>query len=504
MKSVQGPPAAVVRLLNLVIALLVACMGQSAFAQGTGAGGGSTAGGITSTQIGTATLSAAPSCLRYTLRGGCAWLRCTYFPVVSCNVRVTVRVQHMQPDLAISTWHDYTSHPWTDYGRSVANGLRSADGSLMGSSPIGATAALVGTVDVSGTRAPAPTRNSQAPQRAGHNMHYRGIDVIGNPGNLLSCIFNNDCTMVAPDSIPIPMPFELAQFFGNWPQQVADQWAEIPTGYSSSDTSYASQQSGLSSGAVAQGASLISAYRSYTDTMNGGSGSSGGGFGGDSGGSGSSSGPSLSLGGGSGGSSGGGAGGQGTGDTFGTNTSSNEYFCPAGVIPFGLLMHSGLDAWFWRGVVPLESIYPATWLPGFHEVGSGLVNTWGSVFPRQGTVFQQHPVKASAVLAQRAGDIVTKRAQPHIYTIVDMYKDGFRWFGDQSIREHNAAQTIWQRIYPNAESSCHIFGSNDSLSLTSYGDNNVAPAEGYIWVPWRRQECCYAPAGYSYIGSVAM
>lgn len=497
------------RVFSLLIVASMAVVSSGALAQ-AGGGQSGTAAGVTTMQIGQSTLSAAPSCLRFMPRGGCAWLRCTYFPVVSCNVRVTVRVQHMQPDLAISTWHDYTSHPWTDYGRSVANGLQNAGNSLMRSTPMGAASTLVGTVDVSGTRAPAPTRNSKAPQRAGHNMHYRGIDVIGNPGNILSCIFNNDCTTVAPDSIPIPMPFELAQFFGNWPQQVMDQWAELPAGYSSSQTNYASEQSaqsGMSSGSMSTGASLISAYRTYTDTMNGGSG--GGSSGGDGSSSGGSSTPMLNLGGGSssggsGSGSPGGGGGMGTGDTVGSNSGMNEYFCPAGLIPFGLLMHSELDAWFWRGVIPLESIYPATWLPGFHEVGSGLINTWGSVFPRQGTLFQQHPVKASAVLAQRAGDIVTKRAQPHIYTIVDMYKDGWRWFGDQSIREHNEAQTIWQRIYPNPESTCRIFGSNDSLSPTSYGDNNTAPAEGYIWVPWRRQECCYAPAGYTYIGSVAM
>lgn len=499
------------RLIRILFGLIVALMGLSSHAQGTGT---SNASGVTSMQIASATFTAAPSCLRYQLRGGCAWLHCTYFPVVSCRVRVTIRVQHMQPDLAISTWHDYTSHPWTDYGRSVAHGLRSAGNSLVLSTPA-ATSALTGGVDVSGSRAARPVRNSQAPQRAGHNMRYRGADAIGNPSNLLSCIFNDNCDPTAPDSIPIPMPFELMAFMGNWPQQVLDQWAEIPAGYSSGQTSYASQQSGLSSGAVSEVGSLISAYRSYTDTMNGGSsgsgGGSGGGFGGGSGGdSGGGGQPSLNLGGnssgGSGGSGGGagGGGGMGSGSPVGTNSSVNEYFCPAGAFPFGLFMHSELDAWFWRGIIPLESVYPATWLPGFHEVGGGLINTWGSVFPRQGTLFQQHPVKVSAVLAQRVGDFVTKRAQPHIYTPVDLYVEGWRWFGDQSIREHNEAQTTWQRVYPNAESSCRMFGVNDSLSASSFGDNNTAPPEGYIWVPWRRQECCYAPAGYTYIGSVAM
>lgn len=459
-------------LRNGVLALALGAMGSL---NAAAAEGDEAAGGVSTADIVSTTIGAASTCLRFTLRGACVWLRCTPY---GCKTRVTVRVQHMQPDLAISTFHEYAAHPWTDYGRTVANAVKGAGNSLMRSAG-GAAQSLVGDLEVTGTRAPNRVRNTSGPKREGHNLYFRGADAIGNPGNIVSCIFNGDCNPAAPDSVAIPMPFELMAFFSDWSNQVSQQWSEVPSSYSSTETDYAAEQMQGASQWLSQAGQLVSAYQSYSSSLNG-QGGANSGFnvtGGDS---------------------------QGSGDTVGTNTGGNEYFCPPGVIPFGLPMHSELDVWFWRGIIPLESLYPATWLPGMREVGSGLAQTWGSVYPRQGAVFQQHPVKASAVLAQRVGDIVTRRAQPHIYSALDMRKSGWRWFGEQGIREHNANQTIWQRIYPNPDSSCRVFGSNDSLSLTSFGDNNVSSREGYLWVPWRRQECCYAPAGYAFIGSVGI
>ena len=180
--------------------------------------------------------------------------------------------------------------------------------------------------------------------------------------------------------------------------------------------------------------------------------------------------------------------------------------CPPGITPFGLAFQSDLDSLFWRGLIPLESIYPATWLPGMREVGQGAFQTWGNVWPRQGTIFQQNPVKGSAVLAQRAGDIISHKAQPHIYTPLQLTTDpNYRFFGFQGIREHDPRHTLWQRVFPNAETTCSAFGRNDSTALTGFGDNLNMNARGTVWNAWRRQECCVLPSGgvAIFIASVA-
>jgi integrating conjugative element protein (TIGR03756 family) len=177
------------------------------------------------------------------------------------------------------------------------------------------------------------------------------------------------------------------------------------------------------------------------------------------------------------------------------------FLCPTSISPFQMAFQSDMDSPFWRGVLPLESVFPATWLPGMREVGSGLTQTWGSVWPRQGNIYQTHPVKASAVLATRVGDIISNRAQPHIYTPLNLTPGGYRWFGAQGISER-VAQTRWQRVFPNPASSCGGFGANDALSLSSYGDGNNAAGQGAIWNAWRRQECCQRPSRSTYLFGV--
>jgi hypothetical protein len=63
-------------------------------------------------------------------------------------------------------------------------------------------------------------------------------------------------------------------------------------------------------------------------------------------------------------------------------------------------------------------IYPQAWVPGLGEIGSGYTQTWGNLYPRTGEIIQSHPVKASAVLAERVASIIYKEAQPHIYSRV--------------------------------------------------------------------------------------
>jgi len=91
--------------------------------------------------------------------------------------------------------------------------------------------------------------------------------------------------------------------------------------------------------------------------------------------------------------------------------------CDSQTTSFYPYFQSGLDALSWRFAVP-EMFYPASFIPGLREIGSWPLQTWGGVYPRTGWTTQAEEPKAAAINAQRAGDIVTRRRQPHIYRAV--------------------------------------------------------------------------------------
>ena len=72
----------------------------------------------------------------------------------------------------------------------------------------------------------------------------------------------------------------------------------------------------------------------------------------------------------------------------------------------------------WRLGLP-EMLYLQNLLPGRRVVGDGIQQQWGPVWPRTGFINQKDDAKAAAVVAQRAGNIVTQTRQPHIYNALD-------------------------------------------------------------------------------------
>lgn len=157
-------------------------------------------------------------------------------------------------------------------------------------------------------------------------------------------------------------------------------------------------------------------------------------------------------------------------------------FCPGSSSAFTLHYLSDLDSLFWRDLLPVESLYPSSWIPGRNEVSqSPSINTWGSIYPRVGHLVQSHPVKSSAVYAERARSVITKGAQPHIYKRMTP-GGGFRYFSQFS-------GVTWQMLYP-VNTGCMSFGTNDSLSLTSFGDFLTSEHDGYVWNMWNRYDCC--------------
>lgn len=130
---------------------------------------------------------------------------------------------------------------------------------------------------------------------------------------------------------------------------------------------------------------------------------------------------------------------------------------------------------------------------------------WGGLYPRSGVVVNQDHYKASAVIAQRAMDIVTNG----VFGIYRAQLDGpeGRWYLPAlTIEEWMTRNGKWQMLYPQYETGCHILGE-ERLKRKTKSDIDGWSARrsdngDYVWHYWRRYECCKKPSGYSFIGKI--
>ena len=174
--------------------------------------------------------------------------------------------------------------------------------------------------------------------------------------------------------------------------------------------------------------------------------------------------------------------------------------CPSVTYPF--VPHHLSSAWDsinWR-YASIEMLYPASLVPGMREIGSWPMNTWGSVYPRTGFVTQNEDPKAAAVTAQRAGDIITRTWQPHIYWPLgsDCSRNNMKCWAPGALLENNSSTGKWQMLYPKAENSCSTFGKNDVLSLQSWADNKQDSTQDFAWNLWRKYTCCKRKGSFLY------
>ena len=150
---------------------------------------------------------------------------------------------------------------------------------------------------------------------------------------------------------------------------------------------------------------------------------------------------------------------------------------------------SSLDALSWRQEVP-EIFYPASLIPGLREIGTWPLQTWGGVYPRTGWTTQAEEPKAAAINAQRAGDIVTRTAQPHVYIPITASSSGQKVWSPGPLMEKDPSTGTWQMLIPYTETSCNVFGINDLASLTGWGGGRVDSEGDYVWNLWRPYKCC--------------
>ncbi|CAM3618556.1 TIGR03756 family integrating conjugative element protein [Rouxiella silvae] len=157
------------------------------------------------------------------------------------------------------------------------------------------------------------------------------------------------------------------------------------------------------------------------------------------------------------------------------------YSCSSSAKPLVPYFLSTLDSFAWRTGLP-ESLYPEALMPGLRELGTQIsANMWGNIYPRSGFVTQTDDDKASAVIAQRVADIITRTGQPHVYqSIKDLPRPGY-WPPD-SVTENTGKQNHkWQRLSPKLSNSCAAFPD---------GNHPAAVNGNQAYALWQPYSCC--------------
>ena len=163
--------------------------------------------------------------------------------------------------------------------------------------------------------------------------------------------------------------------------------------------------------------------------------------------------------------------------------------CPSQSRPLFPYFQSSLDALAWRQEVP-EIFYPASRLPGMRELGTGLLQTWGSIYPRTGWAVQAEEPKAAALVAQRVGDITTRTGQPHVYVPITGSPGSGRIWPPGPLKENDRSTGLWQLLHPRSETTCEVFGSDDRLAASGWGSGRRDTKGEYVWNLWRPYRCC--------------
>lgn len=169
---------------------------------------------------------------------------------------------------------------------------------------------------------------------------------------------------------------------------------------------------------------------------------------------------------------------------FDTFAQSFGYTCEGAGTMFVPYLLSTLDTIAWRYNLP-EMFYLESLIPGRREIGArSTLNLWGNVYPRGGFLHHVDDHKAAAVVAQRAGDIVTRRGQVHVYNPLlplNPINTGGYWPAGELI-ESDESTGKWQELVPNVSSTCAVFPNSNTHAQAVDG--------GYAWALWRPYRCC--------------
>ena len=175
----------------------------------------------------------------------------------------------------------------------------------------------------------------------------------------------------------------------------------------------------------------------------------------------------------------------------------HEIFLPSTAIPLFPYFQSMLDAVLWRGLTIASMPEKVMAVPEdiVRRVGTFPIK-WGSVFPIEGSVHASNEAKAAAVIAQRAVNLLTSSPMEHMP--LHIFKRLNNNCGDQCDADdfhENDDHTQFQRIYPDPQNTCEVFGNT-----LSYGNEREQQTHGaYVWIVWRHYRGCVQGDG-KYIG----
>lgn len=172
------------------------------------------------------------------------------------------------------------------------------------------------------------------------------------------------------------------------------------------------------------------------------------------------------------------------------------YYCPSEAEVMRPYFSSGFDALSWR-LGLFELLYVENFLPGVRVIGEGgYFQQWGPVFTRTGFVQQKDWAKASAVIAQRVGNIVTQTDQPHIYQALDGNNYNKSWLPGELV-ENDADTGVWQMVAPYQDDKCYAFGEND-VYKRDWSHRRTSEDNRYVYNLWRPYACCDDQGAYLY------
>ncbi len=169
---------------------------------------------------------------------------------------------------------------------------------------------------------------------------------------------------------------------------------------------------------------------------------------------------------------------------------NNSDLLPSTASSLAPYYQSMLDSAAWRGfpqlkTTQLEEAY-AMIANIQHHIGTRSIN-WGGIYPHEGKVTTSNDAKAAAVIAQRAGNMITSTGllplSGHIYQPLS-HQCGQECKAS-SVQE-NSNKTEFQMIYPVVSDRCDYFGKT-----ADYGEDAETKTNGaYVWVLWRFYSGC--------------
>lgn len=162
----------------------------------------------------------------------------------------------------------------------------------------------------------------------------------------------------------------------------------------------------------------------------------------------------------------------------------------AETFPYAPYYYSDLDVLGRLGIAEslrLESISVGDF------IGSNPLNHWSYEFPRNMSVNVYNNFKASAIVAQRAADLVTNLN--FLHTVFSTSNScGENCVVANVIEEPKEDHEKWQMVYPN-DKHIHL-GESDLLNPKSLGSEDDVSGNGnYVFVLWRHYQGCVQGGG---------